>query len=189
MVVPVSKAKPMSLQILESPDTVEPLVDFLRTSTFKLACCSKKMLELYGKEAKSWRKYPAFLKENEDQTVESTLNRALMDYEMPVLITGRNRWNKPFFYPGLEAGLFVYASQAIRTNGEKQFFLGFKHNAERKWSTIEMEVRKVCKHLSCMGCKNFRICLIGFIERNNPSTGEFERVLITEVIPLLEANA
>jgi hypothetical protein len=59
-VVPVPKAKPMSLQILESPDIMELLVDFLRSRTFMLASCSKKMRELYGKEAKSWKSLALF---------------------------------------------------------------------------------------------------------------------------------
>jgi hypothetical protein len=189
MVMPVPKARPMSLQILESTDTVEPLVDFLRSKTFKLACCSKKMQELYGKEAKCWKSFAFFSTENEDQTIESTLNRALMDYEKPRLAWGRTLWNMPFYYPLLEAAISITSSYVLYGKDFRHIYLRFKSNPTRVWSVVEKAVRRNIKLLLAKRCKDFKICLVGCIERRRNDTGVMERLVITEDIPVYEFNA
>jgi hypothetical protein len=81
-VMPVPKARPMSLQILESPDTVETMVDFLRSRTFMLASCSKKMRELYGEEAKNWKFLALFSRHFWYMRVEQTMYKVFMNHEL-----------------------------------------------------------------------------------------------------------
>lgn len=40
---------------------VEPMLDQLMSNCWRLAACSKKMQELYGKEAKCWKNRGLFL--------------------------------------------------------------------------------------------------------------------------------